>query len=74
MSISSKNETWLRGGEQFRGQRLLPHVIDYHAHEAPGRVFACVPKSQDVADGFEDIDMNYGHRSRFHGLVARCSF
>ncbi|KAJ5949921.1 hypothetical protein N7454_001505 [Penicillium verhagenii] len=57
MSIAKNNESWLRGGEELRGQRLLPHVIDHHAHRNPNRVFACVPKSQDIADGFEDIDM-----------------
>ncbi|KAE8133833.1 hypothetical protein BDV38DRAFT_274032 [Aspergillus pseudotamarii] len=57
MSVPNHKEPWLRGAEEFRGQRLLPHVIDYHAHEGPSRVFNSMPRTQNVADGFRDVDM-----------------
>lgn len=31
--------------------------IDYHARESPDRIFALVPKTQNVADGFCDVNM-----------------
>ncbi|EIT81335.1 hypothetical protein BDV35DRAFT_366335 [Aspergillus flavus] len=57
MSIHNHNKPWLRGAEEFRGQRLLPHVIDYHAHNEPNRVFNSMPRTQNIADGFRDVDM-----------------
>ncbi|GMG13179.1 unnamed protein product [Aspergillus oryzae] len=57
MSIHNHNKPWLRGAEEFRGQRLLPHVIDYHAHNDPSRIFNSMPRTQNVADGFRDVDM-----------------
>ncbi|OGM49661.1 putative AMP dependent ligase/synthetase [Aspergillus bombycis] len=57
MSVPNHNEIWRRGAEEFRGQRLLPHVVDYHAHENPSRVFNSMPRTQNVADGFRDVDM-----------------
>ncbi|KAB8264289.1 hypothetical protein BDV32DRAFT_160563 [Aspergillus pseudonomiae] len=57
MSVPNHNEIWRRGAEEFRGQRLLPHVVDYHAHENPNRVFNSMPRTQNVADGFRDFDM-----------------
>ena len=58
MAVSDhKKSFWLRGGDDFIGQRLLPQVIDYHAHENPTHIFASVPKTENVAVGFRDIDM-----------------
>ncbi|KAJ5722466.1 AMP dependent ligase/synthetase [Penicillium malachiteum] len=58
MAVSDHKEScWRRGGDDFIGQRLLPQVIDYHAHENPTHIFASVPRTENVADGFRDIDM-----------------
>ncbi|RAK99767.1 acetyl-CoA synthetase-like protein [Aspergillus ibericus CBS 121593] len=57
MAACNGTESWVRGGEEFRGQRLLPDIVDYFAHEEPDRVFAAIPKSRNVADGFRDINM-----------------
>ncbi|KAE8319591.1 hypothetical protein BDV41DRAFT_520273 [Aspergillus transmontanensis] len=57
MYIHNHNKPWLRGAEEFRGQRLLPHVIDFHAHNDPNRVFNSMPRTENIADGFRDVDM-----------------
>ncbi|PYI09495.1 acetyl-CoA synthetase-like protein [Aspergillus sclerotiicarbonarius CBS 121057] len=49
--------SWTQGAEEYRGKRLLPHIIDYHARENPDRVFAVIPQSNDIADGFRDVTM-----------------
>lgn len=55
MAVSDDKEAWAEGAEKNRGQRLLPHVIDYYAHHQPDRVFASIFKSEDLDNGFEDI-------------------
>ncbi|KAJ5765091.1 hypothetical protein N7520_004650 [Penicillium odoratum] len=51
------DEAWAEGADEYRGQRLLPHVIDYYAHHEPDRVFASICKSGSPDNGFEDITM-----------------
>ena len=38
------------------GRRLLPTLIDHIAATDPTRVFASLPKSTDIQDGFHDLD------------------
>ncbi|OJK01627.1 hypothetical protein ASPACDRAFT_1898720 [Aspergillus aculeatus ATCC 16872] len=57
MESSDNPMPWKEGSDEHRGKRLLPHIIDYYAHEEPNRVFAAIPRSDDIADGFVDIDM-----------------
>ncbi|KAI9869696.1 MAG: hypothetical protein M1830_005206 [Pleopsidium flavum] len=37
------------------GERLIASVIDYYAKKEPGRVWASVPRSEDLSKGFTDI-------------------
>lgn len=37
------------------GRRLVPVIIDEAARDTPTRVYASIPRSQDLSDGFEDI-------------------
>lgn len=37
------------------GQRLLPVILDEDAHTTPNRVFAAIPNSADLRDGFLDV-------------------
>lgn len=39
------------------GKRLLPHVLDEWARTDPEHVFAVVPRTSNIADGFEEISM-----------------
>lgn len=57
MAVSNDMEAWAQGGEKHRGQRLLPHVIDYYAHHDPERVFASISKSEGVVKDFQDVTM-----------------
>ncbi|KAJ5907445.1 hypothetical protein N7495_000127 [Penicillium taxi] len=57
MADSIDVHPWAEGAEEFRGQRLLPHVIDYHAHHDPDRVFAAIPNTETIVDGFRDVTM-----------------
>ncbi|KIL93894.1 hypothetical protein FAVG1_02456 [Fusarium avenaceum] len=41
--------------QQSHGNRLLPSLVDEIAVTDPGRVFYSVTKTQDPADGFQDI-------------------
>lgn len=38
-----------------KGFRLLPTLLDHIGTEIPGRIYASVPRTQDIADGFRDI-------------------
>lgn len=38
-----------------KGRRLLPAVLDCIGAETPSRVYASVPRTRDIADGFRDI-------------------
>ncbi|KAJ5673778.1 hypothetical protein N7462_009217 [Penicillium macrosclerotiorum] len=57
MAGSTSLQPWAEGAEKFRGQRLLPHIIDYYAHHEPDRVFAAVATSESVATSFQDVPM-----------------
>ena len=37
------------------GKRLIPHVVDELARTNPDHVFAMVPKTSNLADGFQEI-------------------
>jgi hypothetical protein len=39
------------------GERLLPHVVESIAELDPSRVWASIPASSDVMDGFRDITL-----------------
>lgn len=38
-----------------KGSRLLPSVLDHIGRETPERIYASVPRTHDIADGFRDI-------------------
>ncbi|KAJ5938669.1 hypothetical protein N7466_001803 [Penicillium verhagenii] len=57
MAVPNDKKAWEEGAERYRGQRLLPHIIDYYAHHEPDRVFASILKSGSLDNGFEDITM-----------------
>ncbi|KAI0169257.1 hypothetical protein GGR52DRAFT_581433 [Hypoxylon sp. FL1284] len=40
------------------GRRLLPLVLDEMAISNPGRLYAAIPKTQDVTQGFRDITVS----------------
>lgn len=46
------------------GQRQLHHTLDYLATKTPDRLYAAIPKTTDLADGFRDISVKD---------MARCS-
>lgn len=52
-----KEEPWIYGAEEYRGKRLLPHVIDYYAQNDPHRVYAVIPTSGGMEDSMQDIEM-----------------
>ena len=37
------------------GRRLVPQVLDELAISDPGRVYAAIPKTADVKDGYRDV-------------------
>jgi len=39
------------------GTRLLPSILDKYAIDEPSRVYACLARSAEVAEGFEEISM-----------------
>ena len=41
------------------GSRLLPRVVDELASSSPDRVYASVPISSDLAQGFQDVTMRH---------------
>lgn len=41
--------------QNLYGHRLLPAVIDEHAVRTPEKVFAIIPRTLDLRDGFMDI-------------------
>ena len=45
------------------GKRLIPEVLDRLADSDPNRVYAAIPKTSDVNDGYRDITV---------GDLARC--
>ena len=67
------------------GSRLMPHVVDELAQSAPGRIYATIPVSSDISQGFRDVTMiqiaksvnylawwleqSFGHSSSFETLT-----
>ncbi|KAI0169854.1 acetyl-CoA synthetase-like protein [Hypoxylon sp. FL1284] len=43
--------------EPFYGRRLLPSVLDDQARTNPRRLYAVIPKTADVAQGFDEISI-----------------
>ena len=39
------------------GSRLLPQVVDELACSDPDRIYASIPRSSDLSDGFRDVSM-----------------
>ena len=39
------------------GERLVPHVVDTLAVTDPDRLYASIPRTADVSDGFRDVSM-----------------
>ena len=50
------------------GKRFIPTLVDEIASTDPQRVFASIPKTSNVADGFEDISYRV-----FANAVNRCA-
>jgi hypothetical protein len=55
--------TGVAAGTPAYGRRLLPHILDDDAVENPGRVYAAVPKTSNVKDGYLQVTI---------GDLARC--
>ena len=55
--------------QENRGQRLLPSTIDEIAQKNPSRVLYSLPKTNNLADGFQDIDAR-----AFASAVDRCAW
>jgi acyl-CoA synthetase (AMP-forming)/AMP-acid ligase II len=41
--------------ESGKGHRILPETLDYLAKTAPDRVYAAIPRSNRLEDGFRDV-------------------
>lgn len=54
---SSINDTVLSDYGGPVGHRLLPSVLDALADKEPEKVYAYLPRSQAVSDGFEQVTM-----------------
>ncbi|KAI5461942.1 hypothetical protein BGZ63DRAFT_354238 [Mariannaea sp. PMI_226] len=54
---------------QNRGERLLPSLVDDIALSDPGRILYSVPKTENITDGFHDINAK-----DFSKAVNRCSW
>ena len=37
------------------GYRLIASMIDYYAAEEPDRIYASIPRTEDLSDGLHDI-------------------
>ncbi|KAF7861799.1 hypothetical protein EAF04_007682 [Stromatinia cepivora] len=57
------------GSESNHGRRLLPIVVDELATSDPNRVFASIPTSKSLEDGFRDI--NFAQLSK---AINRCAW
>ncbi len=44
-------------GEPQYGSRLLPQVVDQLSQSEPNRIYATIPVSSDLSQGFRDITM-----------------
>jgi acyl-coenzyme A synthetase/AMP-(fatty) acid ligase len=51
------------------GRRLIPQLVDEIAFTDPERVFASVPKSSNLDDGYQDVSYN-----AFARAVNRCAW
>ena len=43
------------GNPPKRGFRLLPSILDYLGTVSPDKVYASIPRGQDISNGFRDI-------------------
>lgn len=50
------------------GQRCLPHVLDEISGKEPSRLYAVIPRSTDLVNGFRDI--SFGEMSHCVDLFA----
>ena len=55
--------------EDFRGRRLLPTLIDEISKRDPEKVWASVPQTAQIEDGFRDI--SYSQLARAIDFTAR---
>lgn len=44
-------------GTPAYGRRLIPMVLDELAEKDPDRVYAAIPKTSDVKDGYQDVSV-----------------
>ena len=44
-----------RSNKRNKGNRLLPAVLDYNGTVTPNRIYASIPRSQDIDEGFRDL-------------------
>ena len=51
------------------GYRLITSMIDYYAAEEPDRIYASIPRTEDLSDGLHDI--TYG---QFGNAINRASW
>ena len=52
-----------------RGRRLLPTLVDHLAATDPTRPFVSLPKSNDIKEGFNDVDY-----ATFAAAINRCAY
>ncbi|KAL8893579.1 MAG: hypothetical protein Q9192_005129 [Flavoplaca navasiana] len=52
-----------------RGRRLLPTLVDHLAATDPTRPFVSLPKSNDIKEGFYDVDY-----ATFAAAINRCAY
>ncbi|KAI0024502.1 hypothetical protein F4780DRAFT_775883 [Xylariomycetidae sp. FL0641] len=51
------------------GKRLLPTTVDEHAASTPGKLFAAIPRTSNLEDGFRDV--SFGDLARGVNALAR---
>ena len=52
--------------QETKGSRLLPSVLDYIGTKSPNRIYASIPKTHNINDGFRDIT----HAEVLHAVDA----
>ena len=50
------------------GKRLFPVTVDEIARTTPDKIFACIPRTNDLKDGFEDV--TFGGFARAANRIA----
>lgn len=55
--LSHDNRPDTSRGEVPYGSRLLPQVVDELARSNPGRIYAIIPLSSNLSQGFRDVTM-----------------